>query len=311
MEIKSAESRTIPVSFLAFIGLGMTTGLLGLAWPSMQKQFGLPLDGVNVLYLVSTSAYTLAGFSIGRLMARLGSGLLLLIGSVLLSVCMFGIAASSAWITVIAFTMIFGFGSGIIDSGLNMYVATYHGARQMNWLHACFGIGVTFGPLIMTFVLGQKWDWQVGYALVGALLVAVILLFALTRRQWRTGGLQTAQNTPVNRANFSRTFRVPVIWLGMATFIAYCGLEIGLGQWAYTLLTESRGIAPAIAGPWVAVYWGAFTGGRIFFGIVANRVEVDRVLRLCCVGMIIGAVLFWWNPVNAVGFLALVIIGAT
>ncbi len=273
--VTTSESRTITVSFLAFIGLGLTSGLLGLAWPSMQKAFDLPLDGVNILYLVSTAAYTLASFAIGRLMARFGSGTTLLVGSILISLCMFGIATSSLWVLVIAFTMIAGFGSGLLDAGLNMYIGIYHSARQMNWLHASFGIGITFGPLIMTFVL-----------------------------------LQTADNTPVVRENFSQTLRVPIIWLSMLTYLVYCGLEIGLGQWAYTLLTQSRGIAPEIAGPWVAVYWGTFTGGRIIFGAVANRFEIDRVLRVCTLGMIVGAGLFWWNPVNAVGLLGLVVIGA-
>ena len=308
--VTTSESRTITVSFLAFIGLGLTSGLLGLAWPSMQKAFDLPLDGVNILYLVSTAAYTLASFAIGRLMARFGSGTTLLVGSILISLCMFGIATSSLWVLVIAFTMIAGFGSGLLDAGLNMYIGIYHSARQMNWLHASFGIGITFGPLIMTFVLQHALGWQVGYAVVGALLISIILLFVFTRSLWRTEGLQTADNTPVVRENFSKTLRVPIIWLSMLTYLVYCGLEIGLGQWAYTLLTQSRGIAPEIAGPWVAVYWGTFTGGRIIYGAVANRFEIDRVLRVCTLGMIVGAGLFWWNPVNAVGLLGLVVIGA-
>src|SRR5258708_9947542 len=122
MSVTSSESRTIAVSFLAFIGLGLTSGLLGLAWPSMQKEFGLPLDGVNILYLVSTATYTLAGFSIGRLMARFGSGTILLAGCALLSLCMFEIATTSFWVLVIAFTMLAGFGTGILDAGLNMYM---------------------------------------------------------------------------------------------------------------------------------------------------------------------------------------------
>lgn len=306
---KSVGKQTVAIAFVAFIGLGLTSGLLGLAWPSMQKEFGLPLDAVSVLFLVQTVAYSLSGFYIGRLMTRFGSGPTLLTGVSLMGVCMFGIAASSAWVAVIAFTLVFGFGSGILDAGLNLYLATYHSARQMSWLHACFGIGVTFGPLIMTFVLQQKLKWQVGYAIVGVALIAIILMIAFTRRQWRTEGFQTAENKPVRRASFGETLGTPVVWFSMATFVIYVGTEIGIGQWAYTLLTESRAIAPGIAGLCVSIYWGAFTGGRILFGVVANRFEIKRILRFCMLGVVAGAFLFWWNPVSVVALLGLVVVG--
>ncbi|MHB8625687.1 MAG: MFS transporter [Aggregatilineales bacterium] len=309
MTATSANKQTVGIAFLAFIGLGLTSGLLGLAWPSMQQQFGLALDSINILYLVQTAAYTLASFYIGRLVVRFGSGTTLLAGMILMASCMFGIASSSVWILVIVFGLVFGLGSGIIDAGLNLYVATYHSPRQMNWLHASFGIGITIGPLVMTYVLGQNLGWQKGYAFVGIVLLFIIVLLAFTRRWWRNEGFQTAEKKPVRRAGFSESMRVPAIWLGMATFFAYVGLEIGIGQWAYTLLTQSRGIAPEIAGPWVSIYWGAFTGGRILFGVIANRFEVSQALRVCMLGMITGAVLFWWNPVNTVGLIGLVVIG--
>ncbi|MCC7452461.1 MAG: MFS transporter, partial [Anaerolineae bacterium] len=146
MTIHNTGTRTAAIAFIAFIGLGLTSGLLGLAWPSMQQQFNLPLDAVNVLYLVNTATYTLAGFYIGRIMARLGSGTALLIGSALLMLCMFGYALAPAWAVIIVVGLLSGLGSGIVDAGLNLYVAAYLSPRAMNWLHASFGLGVTIGP---------------------------------------------------------------------------------------------------------------------------------------------------------------------
>jgi fucose permease len=275
----------------------------------MRQEFNLPLDAVSILFFVNTGAYSLAGFYIGRLMTRFGSGSTLLTGVSLIAVCMFGIAASSVWVAVIAFTFVLGFGSGILDAGLNLYFATYHSARQMSWLHASFGLGITFGPLIMTFVLQQNLKWQTGYAIVGVTLIAIILMFALTRHQWRTEGFQTVENKPVRRAGFAETLATPVVWFSMATFLVYVGTEIGIGQWAYTLLTESRAIAPGIAGLCVSIYWGAFTGGRILFGVVADRFEITRILRFAMLGMVAGTFLFWWNPASAVALLGLVVVG--
>jgi fucose permease len=310
MTINRTQTRTVTVAFLTFIGIGMSAGLLGLAWPSIQKQFELPLDAVSILYLFSTISYTLSSFLIGRLMARFGSGTTLLAGAVVMSLCLFGVATSSTWALIIAFSTLSGLGNGVIDAGLNMYMATYQSARQMSWLHACFGIGITIGPLIMTFVLAQKLGWQAGYATVALMIMIIVALFAVTHRLWRNEGFQTAENQTVQRASFAETLRVPVVWLSMATYFIYVGMEIGIGQWAYTLLTQSRGISPEYAGPWVSIYWGSFTVGRFLFGIIANRFRIERILRYCMLAMIVGAVLFWWNPINVVGLIGLVIVGA-
>lgn len=306
---KSAERQRVAIAFAAFIALGLTSGLLGLAWPSMRSEFGLPLDAVSILFLVNTAAYSLAGLYIGRLMARFGSGPAFLAGVSLMGACMFGIALSSAWITVIAFSLLLGFGGGILDAGLNLYFATYHSARLMTWLHASFGLGITFGPLIMTFALEQHYGWQLGYAIVGVALSAMIILFALTRRQWRTEGFQTVENKPVRRARFAETLSAPVVWFSLATYFIYVGTELGIGQWAYTLLTESRAIAPAIAGLCVSIYWGAFTGGRVLWGVIAGRFEITGILRFSMLGMVAGTFLFWWNPVNSVAVIGLVVAG--
>jgi fucose permease len=308
MIVKDKDTRTILIAFLMFVGLGLSAGLLGVAWPYMQTDFNLDLDAVSVLFLVQTITYTLASFMIGRIMARLGSGMSLIGGTLILAVSMFAIAGSATWVLVVASGLIAGFGSGIIDAGLNMYVTTYHSAREMNWLHASFGIGITLGPLLMTYCALQL-HWQIGYAITGGGLVVILALLIASRHLWRNEGFLSADNTPVRRASFRQSLRLPVLWFSMITFLAYVAMEIGIGQWAYTLLTQSRGLAPEVAGPWVSIYWGVFTGGRIFFGFISNRFDATRLLRGCLLAVIMGTFMFAWNPLPIVGSIGLIIVG--
>ncbi len=105
--------------------------MLGVAWPYIQNEFTLSLDAVNVLLLVQTISYTLASFFIGRIMARFGSGMSLVGGKLIMSLCFFGIAMSSTWIMLIAFGLIARFGSSIIDADLNLYVTAYHFKKRV------------------------------------------------------------------------------------------------------------------------------------------------------------------------------------
>lgn len=308
MKSKNAGIQTILIAFLAFVGLGLSAGLLGVAWPYMQEEFNLALDSVSVLLLVQTIMYTLASFSIGRMMARFGSGISMAAGVLILALALFAIALSSSWLMIIAFGLIGGFGSGIVDAGLNMYVTAYHSARDMNWLHASFGVGITLGPLLMTYC-ALNLTWQIGYAVSASVLLVILILILVTRRLWRSEGFQSEESLPVRRASFRKSLRQPVIWFSMITYLAYVTMEIGIGQWAYTLLTQSRGLAPEVAGPWVSVYWGVFTGGRIFFGFIANRFEPTKLLRWCMMATVAGAVLFAWNPLPIIGEIGLIVVG--
>lgn len=82
------------------------------------------------------------------------------------------------------------------------------------------------------------------------------------------------------------------VWLQMAVFFLYTGLEVTFSQWTFTVLTESRKVSPDTAGIAVGVYWGSIGVGRVVSGIIADRVGIDRLLRYCMIIAGSGALLF-------------------
>jgi fucose permease len=100
-----------------------------------------------------------------------------------------------------------------------------------------------------------------------------------------------------------------VVWLGMLTFFFYSGVEMAAAQWSYSLFTLSRGESETTAGFFVSLYWGSLMVGRILFGFVADRVPLEATLRLCIIGSVIGALLFWLNPARLLAVTGLMMIG--
>jgi fucose permease len=66
----------------------------------------------------------------------------------------------------------------------------------------------------------------------------------------------------------------------MLMFFLYTGVELGLGLWAYSLLTESRGIAPEIAGFITGSYWAMFTVGRVLAGWYTSKIGGRKLIYL-------------------------------
>ena len=77
-----------------------------------------------------------------------------------------------------------GFGAGAVDAGLNGYVARHYSGRHMNWLHACWGIGATCGPLVMARALSTDGGWRTGYIVIGSVQLTLAVLFFLTLGLW-------------------------------------------------------------------------------------------------------------------------------
>ncbi len=295
------------IAFVAFISLGLPDGLLGVAWPSMRASFGVPLDAMGFLLAASVSGYMVSTTFSGPLVARLGIGRLLALSSLLTATALIGYTLVPAWFLVLPLGIFSGFGAGAIDAGINNYVAAHH-RPLLYLLHAMFGIGTTIGPLLMTAALNLS-TWRAGYLAVGVFQLGMALIFLLTAHWWRDGAAEDEATNGKTQAPLAETVRLPMVWAGIAFFLLYTGLEVSVGQWSYTLLTEGRDVPANLGGLMVGSYWGAFTVGRLLSGLIVRRLSEDTFLRLSFAGMVLGALLVWWNPLRWVGLLALPLIG--
>src|SRR5918993_4717727 len=97
---------------LAFVSLGLPDGLLGVAWPSMRRTFGLELDAVGALLVSTTVGYVSSSFSSGRVLRYLNVGTLVAVSCALTGVSLLGYATVSAWPVLIALGVCLGLGAG-------------------------------------------------------------------------------------------------------------------------------------------------------------------------------------------------------
>jgi fucose permease len=75
------------------------------------------------------------------------------------------------------------------------------------------------------------------------------------------------------------------------------------------LFTEGRAIPMMTAGPWISVYWGCLTAGRLLSGVVVKFISVRLLLRFCIIGILFGATLIWLNITPLLGFSGLALMG--
>ena len=180
----------------------------------------------------------------------------------------------------------------------------------MNWLHAFYGIGATLGPLIMTSMLVSLGSWRAGYATVGSLLLLLTGLFLYTRKLWDTPGDATDAALEAEASvGMLDALKHTGTWAHIALFFIYTGLEVTVGQWSFTVMTEARGMSKETAGMWVTIYWASLATGRVVFGFIIERLGIDLLLRRSMLAVVTGTALFAANLPFSAGALALTGLG--
>jgi fucose permease len=310
---KHSRLSLILLAYIAFIALGMPDGLLGVAWPSMRAGFSIPLDSLGILIIASVTGYITSSFLSGAILARMGVGKLLAVSCAFTGSALVGYTLVPSWWMLVLLGVVGGLGAGAIDAGLNTYIAANFGESLMQWLHACYGVGITCGPVIMTVALTAFNSWRLGYRVVGGFQLILATCFALTLTLWGRKSASGNEDEPKRLTDYKtplgETLRQPRVWLSALLFFMYVGVEISLGTWAYSLLVEERGIDPAAAGLWTGSYWATFTIGRVLAGLVARRAGVHLLVQTGLVGALFGAAILAWNPTDWSNLLTVAVIG--
>lgn len=307
-----AAKLLLPVIYLGYISLGLPDGTLGVAWPQAHASLDAKIGMAGPLLLFVTLLAAISGFSSGRVIRRFSTGRVVLISCVLTAsgLLLISQAPSFAWLLLAALPL--GFGAGAVDAGLNGYVARHYTGRHMNWLHACWGIGATCGPLVMAAALRQPDGWRLGYQVLGSTQLGLALMFLLTLQLWSLVPERTvaasAENVPESRrptlgANSSAG------WLSAGIFALYVAIEGTAGLWASSILVESRGLDPSVAGLCTSAYYGSITTGRIAVGFVVDRWGNRRLIALGTALAVVGAGLFAVANSPALAAISLVLLG--
>src|SRR5438034_2401016 len=305
--LKLAELQ-VGLAFFSFVLIGANDGAFGVLIPSLQMQYGVDKATIGLLFLVQSIGYLVAAFSSGLLVEKLGTRGFLMLGVVSF---LFGVGALALMLPfmIVLVTMLpLGLGVGIIDAGINAYIASMpRNAARLNYLHAFYGIGALLGPLIASCLLAVRWGWNSVYVVwIGMSLVLLIGFHLVFKKQ----NIAPSEEVATPRSNvLVAALRLPVVWIVALFLLIYVGAEVSVGIWSYSFLTEERHTPLLLAGWMVSGYWLGLTLGRLALARVTLRVGSPRVIQGCLVGVVIGVFLVWFVPNYPVTGIGLVLIG--
>ena len=262
------------IIYLGFISLGLPDGALGIGWPLMRLDFGVPIHYAGFILFITLPLSALSSLMSAHLGEKYGVGKLAFASALLTSSSLLGISTVTSYWGLILFSVGLGIGQGAVDALLNAYVAKHYNARHMSWLHGCWAVGATIGPALMTRVISTSGAWSMGYLSLGSAQFVIAIILLLSLGFWLHDDHET-RNKPKTRSAFDSR-----MLFGMALFFLYVGAELSIGLWSNSYLIEKMGLAASVSGYLVALYYGSIMVGRFLSGFVAVRLGNRGLIRL-------------------------------
>lgn len=284
------------VIYIVFVSLGLPDSLFGAAWPVTHKDFGIAESFASYYGIITGVCTGGVSFVAGKMLRKFGTARVTLVSTFMTAAALVGMSFSPNIIVFMIFTVILGYGAGAIDTGLNNFVSLHYEARHMNWLHCCWGLGVTISPLIMSAFLSEELSsWRMGYRIVAILQfsIAFIILFFLKKWDKVEKSIRTQENSSDSgNAKLFDLLKIRGVLTSILSMGLYCGMEFSIGTWGATYAVNTFLIAPDEAAKWVSLYFGGIMLGRVIAGFASMKLSDKTLIRAGIITSLLGIIVF-------------------
>jgi len=307
-------SLLLAIIYLAFVSLGLPDSLLGSAWPVMQGELSVPLSSVGLLTMLISGCTIISSLFADRVIRRFGTGVVTSVSVAVSALALFGFSVSGSFPMLFVWAIPYGLCGGAVDAALNNYVAVHYSSRQMSWLHACWGVGVTISPYIMSFCLTKQLGWEMGYRTVGILQLVLAIFMFSTLSVWKKGKNkedgETESKEEIKVISIPKALKIKGVPFVLISFFCFCAIETTAGLWASSYMVGYRGVSAETAASFTALFYLGETVGRFINGVIADRFGDKKMIRVGSIGMLLGVgMILLPLSTDAVALCGLVVLG--
>lgn len=274
----------LAIIYLAFISLGLPDSLLGSAWPTMYKDFHVPISYAGAISIIIALGTVASSLQSDRLTKRFGTGRITTISVGMTAIALFGFSISSSFWMICLWAIPYGLGAGSVDASLNNYVALHYKSRHMSWLHCMWGVGASLGPYIMAYALTGGNNWNMGYRYIALLQFLLTFILLISLPLWNKHSITNITSSLAQTNNETLSLRqiigIPGAKEVMLSFFCYCALEQTTSLWASSYFVLHKGLSSSIAASYASLFFIGITIGRALSGFLTIKLSNTQMIRL-------------------------------
>lgn len=301
IEIASSKSRSplVVTSFLGLMIIGIASTVIGPAFPSIMKEFAIPLGMLGFLASAWNIGYLFT--PVGGIISDRHGEPVVLAASFLAIGTAVGLASRAPdYLALLALFLVAGIGSAFGEVAMNSLVTKAYPNKSgfaLNTLHVFFSAGAFIGPALSGLIIATYGSWRLPYFLAclafAPMAVAAIVSFHTTRPD-RSRAISNAK-----ASNASEGKMIEALVQGRPLLLAgffYLGAELGANAWLPTFLMTERKFPVELASLSIGLFWASMAAGRLGLGSLTDRVGYRKLIVICASSSaisILAATLIW------------------
>ncbi|MCL2546295.1 MAG: MFS transporter [Oscillospiraceae bacterium] len=296
IEAKKSNIWLLGVILVSYFVVGFPDGAFTVSWLGIADEIrGMTTAHTGYILVGYSVTYTLAGIILSKLNRFMKLQTVYLYGLIIMSLGFIGLALSPNFTLVLATITIYGFGTGLMASSMNSYMAKHFTARHNNWMHCFWGVGATLSPIIMGQMMAVL-SWRAGYFVITGILgaVAIMLLLSMYKKIWiddnESAQGELEENTEKKRYLTKRWHQVVEI----LTFFFLGGTDYTLVFFTGAALIARGQETTYTVAIFSAVYYISMTVSRVFFGWVAKWLKEVPIVRIGAGVAVVGVIVLYF-----------------
>lgn len=267
----------LAAAFYSMFVFGLNDAAYGALIPYLEPYYNLSYTIVSLIFLCPFVGYTIAAFSNSWFHDTFGQRGIAILAPTTHIITYLTLCLHPPWPVVVLFTCIGGFGNGLIDGAWSSYAGNMVAGNILaGSLHACYSLGATMSPLIITnLIVKHHLPWYYFYYMMTGL--SCITLTVCSISFWsQTSSIYRAHHPhePGGDGQSSSTTKTAlknrVTWLCSVFFLLYVGAEVSLGGWVVSFMLHIRHASPYTSGLAATGFWAGMTIGRSGLGVLTH-----------------------------------------
>ncbi|MCY9694963.1 MFS transporter [Paenibacillus alginolyticus] len=303
--------RLLTMACLSYLLTGCTHVIFGAVLPELLAHYGRSYSDGGLLVFMEFGGFLLGVLCMPALIRRISRRSTITTAFSLLFFAMLAIVLLPPWPIAVCLSFIAGVAFGLVESSISTFVliaAKDQQAIAFSKLEVFFGLGALFMPIVSSILIANGL-WKYGFMLLGlSALIACIV--------WSKLSLGEHDELLAHKADRSQqTEKLPVLTKSSLTFLCllmivfflYVGMENTIVNFLPSIFTDQLHASSSVSSLAVTAYWLAMVVGRLFAGVVAEKMTYFRYLAVSFAGSLL-TVLIWVFSTNLWSSFAVVLL---
>jgi FHS family glucose/mannose:H+ symporter-like MFS transporter len=308
-------NRLVGIGCLSYLLTGFTHVILGAVLTVMLQYYAKSYSDGGFLIFLEFAGFLFGVLSMPFFTSRFSRKSTICAAFLVLGLAESAIFLLPPWLFITALALIAGFAFGIIEASIGTFVLVASKEKQaiaMSKLEVAFGLGALFLPFISSFLISIGiWSYSFLFLGISALLMAVIwsrISMGVKDMDDLLAHKKTAEQRGMKGPAYSAA-SLPILVLFMFFFFLYVGMEISIIHFMPAIFLEQMHASTSLATLTVSAFWLAMVIGRVFAGVIAEKITYFRFLAITCAGSVVIMILMAMNVSITGGYTLVLLLG--